>query len=124
MSTDANDFAVAKKILKQSAPLVARDLVSITLASEDPDDHRRYLELIKKLDEKDDRGAGAIVNFTIDMSGFSAVTTPAPEVIEADDLRQDGQPLLPDPAADPLADQDVLDLSDLLAINDPVQVPA
>ena len=48
----ASNVALADSILENAEPLIARDLVSLTLGSTDPDDHRRFLELMSSAGKK------------------------------------------------------------------------
>lgn len=111
---------LADSILENAEPLVARELVTLTLGSDDPDDHRKFLELMAKRRAKDGPSAGATFHFTFDM-GAGAITlaeqpSPQPEVIDveakpalpspenADDLR------LADQAAEPALPADLAEL--------------
>ena len=106
-------------MMAEAEPLIARDLISLTLGSRDPDDHRKFMELAAKRRAQGGFASAAMVNVTIDLSGaISAVTLPQADVVDADDLRP-ALDALPAPA------EAVLDLSDLLAF-DPsaLRIPA
>jgi hypothetical protein len=113
-----SDFNLARAIVRHGAPNVARHLLDLTLASEDPEDYRKYLELLQKLEGKDQAAGGAPVQITIDLGG----ATPAvelvpsePEVIEASPAAEPAP--APTPALPAPTDEDdapVFDLSALL----------
>jgi hypothetical protein len=111
---EQDPVALAKSILNNAAPLVARDLVSLTQASEDPDDHRRYLELVKKMNEKE-QASGAVFHFTFDMhGGIVAEEVPVAEVVDAEvkQIEADDQR----PANLPPLEPAVIDFADLLGL--------
>lgn len=77
--TSASELNLARAILRHGSPNVARELYELTIASEDPEDYRKYLELVNKLEGKDESAGGAPVHITIDLGGAAPAIELVPQ---------------------------------------------
>jgi hypothetical protein len=123
MSTPETDgLALAKSIGKHVLPVVMRNWADLVLSSEDPRVHKEFVEVVHKLDAKNEN-IGTQVNLTISLDGApvfdiqtTEVPTPATDaaVVDADDLRPTDTLSLPPPTAEERAEvTSFLDLFDL-----------
>jgi hypothetical protein len=129
MSTPETDgLALAKSIGKHVLPVVMRNWADLVLSSEDPRVHKEFVEVVHKLDAKNEN-IGTQVNLTISLDGApvfdiqtTEVPTPATDATivdpaittSADDLRPTDTLSLPPPTAEERAEvTSFLDLFDL-----------
>ena len=120
--SSANDFALARSIMRRGAPNIAREYYEMVLASEDPEDYRKYLETVHKLEGKEQGANGTPVQIIIDLGSSTPTLELVPQVVEAVEQAQLPAPVQADPliphmqptAAPAVQEDDIFDMSSLL----------
>lgn len=119
--SSTNEYNLARSILRRGAPNIAREYYEMVLASDDPEDYRKFLETVQKLEGKEQGSGGAPVQIIIDLGGATPAIELTPQAVEAVEqppppaLAHDPSPELTQPTPAPTVEEDdIFDMSVLL----------